>query len=185
MEKLEIYTKNTECWFKDEQECFKTGILTAKSLTSTEIVLEFKVGSKPILFKRTLKALEATGYDDLPLLCNPPRLQGTDDLTTLSYLHEAALLNSVKVRYAQETIYTYSGLVLIAMNPFRRLNIYTPEIMRQYAGRPRHELEPHLFAIAEEAYRKMIIDKQNQSIIVSGESGAGKTMSAKFVMRLE
>lgn len=87
------------------------------------------------------------------------------------------------MRYSQETIYTYSGLVLIAMNPFRRLNIYTPEIMRQYAGRPRHELEPHLFAIAEEAYRRMIRANENQSIIVSGESGAGKTMSAKFVMR--
>ena len=63
------------------------------------------------------------------------------------------------------------------------MNIYTPEIMRQYAGRPRHELEPHLFAIAEEAYRRMLREKVNQSIIVSGESGAGKTQSAKYVMR--
>ncbi len=63
------------------------------------------------------------------------------------------------------------------------MNIYTPEIMRQYAGRPRHELEPHLFAIAEEAYRRMLREKINQSIIVSGESGAGKTQSAKYVMR--
>jgi myosin V len=53
-------------------------------------------------------------------------------------------LHSVRIRYLQEIIYTYSGLVLIAMNPFKRMNIYTPEIMRQYAGRPRHELEPHL-----------------------------------------
>ena len=56
------------------------------------------------------------------------------------------------------------------MNPFRRMNIYTPEIMRQYAGRPRHELEPHIFAIAEEAYRRMIIQGKNQSIIVSGNN---------------
>jgi myosin-5 len=89
----------------------------------------------------------------------------------------------VRIRYLQEVIYTYSGLVLIAMNPFRKMNIYTPEIMRQYCGRSRHELEPHLFAIAEESYRRMIDFDQNQSIIVSGESGAGKTQSAKYVMR--
>jgi myosin-5 len=80
------------------------------------------------------------------------------------------------------------------------MNIYTPEIMRQYAGRPRHELEPHIFAVAEEAYRRMIIQGKNQSIIVSGnndwtlalftrdahmlgESGAGKTQSARYVMQ--
>ncbi|KAI8899112.1 P-loop containing nucleoside triphosphate hydrolase protein [Globomyces pollinis-pini] len=69
------------------------------------------------------------------------------------------------------------------MNPFKRMDIYSPTTMRQYAGRPRHELEPHLFAIAEEAYRRMINEKVNQSIIVSGESGAGKTQSARYVMR--
>lgn len=95
----------------------------------------------------------------------------------------AAVLESVRVRYSQELVYTYSGLVLIAMNPFRSLNVYSRECMRLYAGRSRNELEPHLFAIAEEAYRKMIDFSQNQSIIVSGESGAGKTQSAKYVMR--
>jgi myosin-5 len=69
------------------------------------------------------------------------------------------------------------------MNPFARMNIYTKDQMRQYCGANRNDLEPHLFAIAEEAYRKMINFKENQSIIVSGESGAGKTQSAKYVMR--
>ena len=64
--------------------------------------------------------------------------------------------------------------VLIAMNPFHRLNMYSHEIMRQYSGQRRGELEPHLFAVAEEAYRTMIREQRNQSIIVSGESGAGK-----------
>jgi myosin-5 len=135
------------------------------------------------VFEQTHALLAKSLYDDLPPLKNPPRLEGSDDLTNLSYLHEAGVLNSVKIRYLQETIYTYSGLVLIAMNPFKRMNIYTDEIMKQYAGRPRTELEPHLFAIAEEAYRRMINEGVNQSIIVSGESGAGKTESAKYVMR--
>ncbi|KAJ1536848.1 Myosin type-2 heavy chain 1 [Nowakowskiella sp. JEL0078] len=69
------------------------------------------------------------------------------------------------------------------MNPFKRLNLYTPDVMREYSGQSRGELEPHLFAIAEESYRRMIKDNRNQSIIVSGESGAGKTMSAKYIMR--
>lgn len=135
------------------------------------------------MFEQTHALLAKSNYDDLPPLKNPPRLEGSDDLTNLSYLHEAGVLNSVKIRYLQETIYTYSGLVLIAMNPFKRMNIYNDEIMKQYAGRPRNELEPHLFAIAEEAYRRMINESINQSIIVSGESGAGKTESAKYVMR--
>lgn len=69
------------------------------------------------------------------------------------------------------------------MNPFARLSIYSPDIMRAYSGKRRGDLEPHLFAIAEDAYRAMIRDKKNQSIIVSGESGAGKTQSAKYIMR--
>lgn len=92
------------------------------------------------------------------------------------------MLHNVRLRYSQEQIYTYSGIVLIAMNPFARLNIYSSDIMRAYSGKRRGELEPHLFAIAEDAYRALIRDQKNQSIIVSGESGAGKTQSAKYIV---
>ena len=83
----------------------------------------------------------------------------------------------------QHLIYTYSGIVLIAVNPFDRVSLYEPDIVQQYSGKRRGELEPHLFAIAEEAYRCMIREQINQTIVVSGESGAGKTVSAKFIMR--
>lgn len=83
----------------------------------------------------------------------------------------------------QRNIYTYSGIVLIATNPFARVQLYEPDIIQQYSGRRRGELEPHLFAIAEDAYRCMIREKRNQTIVVSGESGAGKTVSAKYIMR--
>jgi myosin-5 len=184
-DRLEVYTKSTKAWFKDPEDGYIVGTLSQFSKNEQKVEMKFILDStqKELVYEQSIKALEAANYENLPFLKNPPRLEGADDLTTLSYLHEAAVLHSVKIRYQQEIIYTYSGLVLIAMNPFRKMNIYAPEIMRQYAGRPRHELEPHLFAIAEEAYRRMINERVNQSIIVSGESGAGKTQSAKFVMR--
>ena len=89
--------------------------------------------------------------------CAPP------SLTPFAVLH--AILN----RYSQRLIYTYSGIVLIAVNPFDSLNLYSAEIIQAYSGRKRGELEPHLFAIAEDAYRCMIRDHKDQTIVVSGE----------------
>jgi myosin-5 len=81
-------------------------------------------------------------------------LESTEDLTSLSYLNEPAVLHAIKMRYGQLNIYTYSGIVLIATNPFQRVdNLYTPDIIQAYSGKRRGELEPHLFAIAEDAYR--------------------------------
>ncbi|CAO3620043.1 unnamed protein product [Mucor hiemalis] len=110
-------------------------------------------------------------------------MENTDDLTSLSYLNEPSVLNTIKTRYEEKNIYTYSGIVLIATNPFARVPLYEPEIIQKYSGSRRGDLEPHLFAIAEDAYRCMIRDEKNQTIIVSGESGAGKTVSAKYIMR--
>ncbi|KAG0001924.1 Myosin type-2 heavy chain 1, partial [Modicella reniformis] len=92
-------------------------------------------------------------------------------------------LSNIKTRYSLCNIYTYSGIVLIAANPFARVNLYSSDIIQAYSGRRRGELDPHLFAIAEDAYRCMIRDEKNQTVVVSGESGAGKTVSAKFIMR--
>ncbi|KAJ2852443.1 Myosin type-2 heavy chain 1 [Coemansia brasiliensis] len=118
----------------------------------------------------------------LPPLCNPQILDCTPDLTTLSYLHEPAVLYNLKRRYERHEIYTYSGVVLVAMNPFYPVEMYSAQEMAKYA---RSELSttPHLFAIAENAYRGMVDHKSNQTIIVYGESGSGKTTSAKYIMR--
>nr|GAT50204.1 predicted protein [Mycena chlorophos] len=121
----------------------------------------------------------------LPPLRNPELLEGADDLATLSILNEPSILHSVATRYQQQQhkIYTYAGIVLLAVNPFSQVPLYTPEIVKSYVGRRRGELEPHLFAIAEDAFSAMALDGKGQTIIVSGESGAGKTESAKLVMR--
>lgn len=119
---------------------------------------------------------------------NLPKLRNlddtVDDLTTLSHLNEPSVLNSVKLRYSKKIIYTFSGIVLIAVNPFDKLdNLYTQEIIQKYQNARKDGNPPHLFAISDEAYRYMKKDSMSQSIIVSGESGAGKTVSAKYIMR--
>ncbi|KAI8848017.1 P-loop containing nucleoside triphosphate hydrolase protein [Chytridium lagenaria] len=182
---LEVYAKGTKAWFADEQEGWVIATLKEKSLVADTVKMVFSLDQrgKDVVFETSLTKLVASKFADLPPLKNPPMLEGIDDLANLSYLHEPAVLHNVRLRYLQEQIYTYSGIVLIAMNPFQRLALYSPEIMREYSGKRRGELEPHLFAVAEDAYRTMIREGKNQSIIVSGESGAGKTQSAKYIMR--
>ena len=94
------------------------------------------------------------------------------------------MLQAIKLRYAKREIYTYSGIVLIATNPFDRMDfLYDPGLVQAYAGKRKEDQDPHLFAIADTAYQAMVRDQKNQTIVVSGESGAGKTVSAKYIMR--
>ncbi|XP_070766858.1 unconventional myosin-Va isoform X3 [Enoplosus armatus] len=121
---------------------------------------------------------------NLPYLRNPDILVGENDLTALSYLHEPAVLHNLKVRFVDsKLIYTYCGIVLVAINPYETLPIYGADIINAYSGQNMGDMDPHIFAVAEEAYKQMARDERNQSIIVSGESGAGKTVSAKYAMR--
>ncbi|KAI4303015.1 hypothetical protein MLD38_038696 [Melastoma candidum] len=109
---------------------------------------------------------------------------GVDDMTKLSYLHEPGVLANLKIRYELNEIYTYTGNILIAINPFQRLpHIYDSHMMQQYKGAPLGELSPHVFAVADAAYRAMINEGKSNSILVSGESGAGKTETTKMLMR--
>ncbi|KAK2986359.1 hypothetical protein RJ640_026623 [Escallonia rubra] len=116
---------------------------------------------------------------------------GVDDMTKLAYLHEPGVLHNLKSRYDINEIYTYTGNILIAVNPFRRLpHLYDSHMMAQYKGAAFGELSPHPFAVADLAYRHvsivslvMINEGISQSILVSGESGAGKTESTKQLMR--
>lgn len=128
--------------------------------------------------------IDISDLSNLPPLRNPEILVGSQDLTHLSYLHEPAVLHNLQVRFCeQKCIYTYCGIVLVAINPYARLPIYTPDVISRYSGADVQELDPHIFAIAEDAYRTLFREGKSQSIIVSGESGAGKTVSAKFAMR--
>lgn len=109
---------------------------------------------------------------------------GVDDMTRLSYLHEPGVLQNLAARYELNEIYTYTGNILIAVNPFQRLpHLYDTHMMGQYKGAGLGELSPHVFAVADVAYWAMINEGKSNSILVSGESGAGKTETTKMLMR--
>ncbi|EFH45739.1 predicted protein [Arabidopsis lyrata subsp. lyrata] len=109
---------------------------------------------------------------------------GVDDMTRLAYLHEPGVLQNMKSRFDVNEIYTYTGNILIAVNPFRRLpHLYNNHMMQQYKGAALGELSPHPFAVADAAYRQMKNQGISQSILVSGESGAGKTETTKLLMQ--
>ncbi|XP_056860126.1 myosin-15-like [Raphanus sativus] len=105
-------------------------------------------------------------------------------MTKLTYLHEPGVLYNLKRRYVLNDIYTYTGSILIAVNPFKKLpHLYDAYMMEQYKGAPFGELSPHVFAVSEVAYRAMMDDSRSQSKLVSGESGAGKTETTKLIMQ--
>uniref|UniRef100_A0A8C6LLQ5 Unconventional myosin-VI n=1 Tax=Nothobranchius furzeri TaxID=105023 RepID=A0A8C6LLQ5_NOTFU len=107
-----------------------------------------------------------------------------DDNCSLMYLNEATLLNNVRVRYNKDHIYTFVANILIAVNPYYDIpKLYGPDAIKSYQGKSLGTLPPHVYAIADKSYRDMKVLKISQSIIVSGESGAGKTENTKFVLR--
>ncbi|KAK4049374.1 class II myosin [Microbotryomycetes sp. JL201] len=113
---------------------------------------------------------------------NPPAFDGADDIAELTFLNEASVVHNLKTRYEEATIYTYSGLFLVAVNPYRPLPLYTADIVAQYKRGRRSANPPHVFAVAEEAWQQMTAHGESQSILVTGESGAGKTETTKKVI---
>ncbi|XP_053264454.1 unconventional myosin-Vb isoform X2 [Podarcis raffonei] len=178
MSVTELYSRYTRVWIPDPEEVWK----------SAEIIKDYKEGDKTLHLKLEDETLLEYPIDakanKFPFLRNPDILVGENDLTALSYLHEPAVLHNLKVRFLESNhIYTYCGIVLVAINPYEQLPIYGQDVIYAYSGQNMGDMDPHIFAVAEEAYKQMARDEKNQSIIVSGESGAGKTVSAKYAMR--
>ncbi|XP_076613934.1 unconventional myosin-Vb isoform X3 [Chaetodon auriga] len=172
------YSKFTRVWIPDPEDVWK----------AAEIVKDYKEGETVLHLKledeTPLEYPVGPKSNPLPFLRNPDILVGENDLTALSYLHEPAVLHNLRIRFLESNhIYTYCGIVLVAINPYEQLQIYGEEVITAYSGQNMGDMDPHIFAVAEEAYKQMARDERNQSIIVSGESGAGKTVSAKYAMR--
>ncbi|XP_077527318.1 myosin heavy chain isoform X11 [Haemaphysalis longicornis] len=119
---------------------------------------------------------------DLLQQVNPPKYEKCEDMSSLTYLNDASVLHNLKERYYVNLIYTYSGLFCVAINPYKRFPIYTKRVVDIYKGRRRTEVPPHVFAVSDGAYMDMLANRENQSMLITGESGAGKTENTKKVI---
>merc|ERR1711913_223255 len=113
---------------------------------------------------------------------NPRKFEKIEDMADLAYLNDASVFWNLKTRYQAKLIYTHGGLFCIVVNPYKRYPIYTPTVVKMYLGKRRNEVPPHLWAITETAYRNMLTNTKNQSMLITGESGAGKTENTKKVI---
>ncbi|KAF7197893.1 Myosin type-2 heavy chain 1 [Pseudocercospora fuligena] len=114
---------------------------------------------------------------------NPAKFDKADDMAELTHLNEPSVVHNLQQRYQADLIYTYSGLFLVTVNPYTPLPIYGRDYVNMYKGRSREDTRPHIFAMADEAFRNLLDEGTNQSILVTGESGAGKTENTKKVIQ--
>ncbi|CAF4907723.1 unnamed protein product [Pieris macdunnoughi] len=162
------YDGKKACWVPDEKEGFLQGEIKA---TKGDLVTVNLPGGE----EKTLKK-------ELISQVNPPKFEKVEDMADLTYLNDAAVLHNLRQRYYAKLIYTYSGLFCVAINPYKRFPVYTTRCARLYRGKRRSEVPPHIFAISDGAYVNMLTNHENQSMLITGESGAGKTENTKKVI---
>ncbi|KAI1711889.1 myosin head (motor domain) domain-containing protein [Ditylenchus destructor] len=167
-EQSKPYDSKKNCWVPDPEEGFVAAEVKGTKGEETNVV--------------TVKGNEQTLKKELVQEMNPPKFEKTEDMSNLTFLNDASVLHNLRSRYGAMLIYTYSGLFCVVINPYKRLPIYTDTVARMYIGKRRTEMPPHLFAVSDEAYRNMLQDHENQSMLITGESGAGKTENTKKVI---
>uniref|UniRef100_A0A663M3P0 Myosin VIIB n=1 Tax=Athene cunicularia TaxID=194338 RepID=A0A663M3P0_ATHCN len=116
-------------------------------------------------------------------LMHPSSVQGVEDMINLGDLHEAGMVHNLLIRHQEQKIYTYTGSILVAVNPYQLLPLYTVDQIRLYCNKRIGELPPHVFAIADNCYFNMKRNKRDQCCVISGESGAGKTENTKLILQ--
>ncbi|XP_069503219.1 myosin-11 isoform X2 [Ambystoma mexicanum] len=157
-------------WVPSEKQGFEAASI--KEEKGDEVLVELVDSGKKI----------TVGKDDIQKM-NPPKFSKVEDMAELTCLNEASVLHNLRERYFSGLIYTYSGLFCVVVNPYKMLPIYSEKIIEMYKGKKRHEMPPHIYAIADTAYRSMLQDREDQSILCTGESGAGKTENTKKVIQ--
>ncbi|XP_067229324.1 myosin heavy chain, fast skeletal muscle-like [Chanodichthys erythropterus] len=144
-------------------------------------VLMSKEGGKATV--KTLCGKTITVKEDEIHPMNPPKFDKIEDMAMMTHLSEPTVLYNLKERYAAWMIYTYSGLFCVTVNPYKWLPVYDSVVVSGYRGKKRIEAPPHIFSISDNAYQFMLTDRDNQSILITGESGAGKTVNTKRVIQ--
>ncbi|KAL5698272.1 hypothetical protein ACHQM5_029334 [Ranunculus cassubicifolius] len=166
--------KGYNVWIQDKDSAWLPAEILDASLNNNQIQVLITSNGKKVVVSREKLYIRDADADHA----------GVDDMTKLPYLNEPEVLYNLARRYALNDIYTYTGSILIAVNPFTRLpHLYNSHMMEQYKGATLGELSPHVFAVADASYRAMVNEGRSQSILVSGESGAGKTETTKLIMQ--
>ncbi|XP_058229624.1 myosin heavy chain, fast skeletal muscle-like [Hemibagrus wyckioides] len=172
-ERIEAQTKpfdaKTAVFVAEPAEMYVKGTLISKD------------GSKATV--ETLDGKILTVKEDVIFPMNPPKFDKIEDMAMMTHLNEATVLYNLKERYAAWMIYTYSGLFCVTVNPYKWLPVYDAVVVTGYRGKKRVEAPPHIFSISDNAYQFMLTDRENQSILITGESGAGKTVNTKRVIQ--
>ncbi|RMJ12012.1 hypothetical protein CDV36_008324 [Fusarium kuroshium] len=157
-------------WVKDPEAAFVRGWIV-EELDGNQLLVQCDDG--------TQREVDAESVDKV----NPAKFDKANDMAELTHLNEASVVHNLHMRYQADLIYTYSGLFLVTVNPYAPLPIYNNDYINMYRGRSREDTKPHIFAMADEAFRNLVEEGKNQSILVTGESGAGKTENTKKVIK--
>uniref|UniRef100_A0A4W5MG38 Myosin motor domain-containing protein n=1 Tax=Hucho hucho TaxID=62062 RepID=A0A4W5MG38_9TELE len=162
------FDSKNACYVTDKVELYLKGLVTARADGKCTVTFFCK---QNITFNNDIYQM------------NPPKYDKIEDMAMMTYLNEASVLYNLKERYAAWMIYTYSGLFCATVNPYKWLPVYDEEVVNAYRGKKRMEAPPHIFSVSDNAFQFMMIDKENQSILITGESGAGKTVNTKRVIQ--
>ncbi|XP_061905899.1 myosin heavy chain, fast skeletal muscle-like [Entelurus aequoreus] len=163
------FDAKTAFFVVDPAEMYLKGKLTKREGGKATIETD---GAKTVTVKET---------DILPR--NPPKFDKIEDMAMMTHLNEPCVLYNLKERYSSWMIYTYSGLFCVVVNPYKWLPVYDTVCVEAYRGKKRIEAPPHIFSISDNAYQAMLTDRENQSVLITGESGAGKTVNTKRVIQ--
>jgi len=168
------YDPKASVWIMDEKtHGYKEGILEVGDIALEDPAQKCVVACGHEKF--TLKGAQVGRV-------NPPKFEKCEDMVNLTYLNDASVFWNLKTRYQAKLIHTYSGLFVVVVNPYKRYPLYTHRVCKIYLGKRRNECPPHLWAIAEGAYRNMLQNTKNNAMLITGESGAGKTENTKKVI---
>ncbi|XP_030624165.1 myosin heavy chain, fast skeletal muscle-like [Chanos chanos] len=170
------FDAKSACFVVDAKELYLKA--TIQSREGGKVTVKVQTGNQSIYLFQTI-----TVKDDDVCPMNPPKFDKIEDMAMMTHLNEASVLYNLKERYAAWMIYTYSGLFCVTVNPYKWLPVYDAEVVSAYRGKKRMEAPPHIFSVSDNAFQNMLTDRENQSVLITGESGAGKTVNTKRVIQ--